>query len=41
VTVEAEKDFDIRDADEPRLERVARTIKPGVAGNPVKRKIIE
>jgi polygalacturonase len=41
VTLEAEKDFDIRDADEPRLERVTRTIKPGVAGKPVERKIIE
>jgi polygalacturonase len=31
VTLTAEKDFDIRDADEPVCERVTRTIKPGVA----------
>jgi polygalacturonase len=32
VTISAEKDFYVRDADEPVLERVTRTIKPGVAG---------
>ena len=31
ITLTAEKDFDIRDADHPTLERVTRTIKPGVA----------
>lgn len=30
VTVTAEKDFDIKDADQPVLERVIRIIKPGV-----------
>jgi len=31
ITITAEKDFDIRYADEPVFERVTRTIKPGVA----------
>jgi polygalacturonase len=30
VSITAEKDFDLRDADEPRRERVSVTIKPGV-----------
>jgi polygalacturonase len=30
ITLEAEKDFDIRDAENPTFERVTRTIKPGV-----------
>ncbi len=30
ITIEAEKDFDIRDAENPVIERVTRTIKPGV-----------
>ncbi|MGA2063011.1 MAG: glycosyl hydrolase family 28 protein, partial [Thermoguttaceae bacterium] len=31
ITLTAEKDFNIRDAEEPVFERVTRTIKPGVA----------
>jgi polygalacturonase len=31
ITITAEKDFDIRNADHPTFERVTRTIKPGVA----------
>jgi polygalacturonase len=31
ITITAEKDFDIRDAENPIFERVTRTIKPGVA----------
>jgi polygalacturonase len=31
ITLTAEKDFDIRDAEKPVFERVTRTIKPGVA----------
>jgi len=31
ITLTAEKDFDIRNADNPTFERVSRTIKPGVA----------
>jgi len=31
ITLTAEKDFDVRDADHPTYERVTRTIKPGVA----------
>jgi polygalacturonase len=31
ITLTAEKDFDVRDADNPIFERVTRTIKPGVA----------
>ena len=31
ITLTAEKDFDIRDAENPTFERVTRTIKPGVA----------
>ena len=31
ITLTAEKDFDIRDAEQPVFERVTRTIKPGVA----------
>ena len=31
ITLTAEKDFDIRDADHPTFERVTRTIRPGVA----------
>jgi len=30
ITLTAEKDFDVRDADHPTYERVTRTIKPGV-----------
>jgi hypothetical protein len=31
ITLTAEKDFDVRDAEMPAFERVTRTIKPGVA----------
>jgi polygalacturonase len=31
VSLTAEKDFDIKDAEKPVFERVTRTIKPGVA----------
>ena len=34
VTLTAEKDFDIRNADQPTFERVTRTIKTGVAPTP-------
>jgi len=31
ITIVAEKDFDIKDAENPVFERVSRIIKPGVA----------